>query len=179
MRHVLGVIYLLATGFAQAATVTIDFDDLSVGYGDAPGGQPDAAFVTQGYFFYVENGGVVADGAGLELSATNFTSFDNGFVDIERADGGAFALYSVDAHFDTVYVETSSGDNFSVTDLTDIGTGFWLSLNSVQFHAGFSEFATVDVDDLVLGAVVPVPAAVWLFGSGLGLLGWFRRRKTA
>jgi len=25
---------------------------------------------------------------------------------------------------------------------------------------------------------VPIPAAVWLFGSGLGLLGWFRRRQT-
>jgi len=26
--------------------------------------------------------------------------------------------------------------------------------------------------------VVPVPAAVWLFGSALGLLGWVRRRAT-
>jgi len=26
---------------------------------------------------------------------------------------------------------------------------------------------------------VPVPAAVWLFGSGLSLLGWFRRKSAA
>jgi len=30
------------------------------------------------------------------------------------------------------------------------------------------------------GAVIPVPAAVWLFGSGLlGLVGIARRKKTA
>ncbi|WKZ12794.1 MAG: VPLPA-CTERM sorting domain-containing protein [Gammaproteobacteria bacterium] len=28
-------------------------------------------------------------------------------------------------------------------------------------------------------AIVPVPAAVWLFGSALGLLGWIRRRVAA
>jgi hypothetical protein len=32
---------------------------------------------------------------------------------------------------------------------------------------------------LVRTSQVPVPAAVWLFGSALGGLGWMRRRKTA
>ena len=27
-------------------------------------------------------------------------------------------------------------------------------------------------------SVVPIPASVWLFGSALGLLGWFRRSKA-
>jgi hypothetical protein len=35
------------------------------------------------------------------------------------------------------------------------------------------------VDTIALEVnVVPVPAAVWLFGSALGLLGWVRRRKA-
>jgi len=33
--------------------------------------------------------------------------------------------------------------------------------------------------ELVGIAVVPIPTAVWLFGSALGLLGWMRKRKAA
>jgi hypothetical protein len=38
----------------------------------------------------------------------------------------------------------------------------------------------VVVDDLSFTAtIIPIPPAVWLFGSALGLLGWMRRRRKA
>lgn len=33
-------------------------------------------------------------------------------------------------------------------------------------------------DWLVTGVLIPVPAAAWMFGSALGLLGWMRRRVS-
>jgi hypothetical protein len=52
--------------------------------------------------------------------------------------------------------------------------------NGKQFGANKSgEFSAWAVHDGNIGAPVPVPPAVWLFGSALGLLGWARRRKAA
>jgi len=59
---------------------------------------------------------------------------------------------------------------FSFDSGSQYGTGY-------DFDAPFNAWAVRDGD---VGAnVVPIPAAVWLFGSGLGLLAWFRRRQTA
>jgi hypothetical protein len=70
------------------------------------------------------------------------------------------------ASFDNVImkVSTDSGDNVVAVE------AYYLLEYSI-----ISEGANSNVGGIFV-AIVPVPAAVWLFGSALGLLGWIRRR---
>ena len=63
---------------------------------------------------------------------------------------------------------------FADTDfirLSSTPPGSTEALASIKFTGGPG-------DDSAFGAVVPVPAAAWLFGSALGLMGWIRRRAA-
>lgn len=62
------------------------------------------------------------------------------------------------------------------------GIGFSGTAQSVSFSgtAGQIVFDDVTLGSVIPGPVIPVPPAVWLFGSGLlGLIGISRRKKTA
>ena len=68
-----------------------------------------------------------------------------------------------------VYTASNSFTGDLAYDLMSLQIGFSLSANSSVGMSGF-----------VSQTVVPVPAAVWLFGSGLlGLIGIARRKKVA
>jgi hypothetical protein len=64
---------------------------------------------------------------------------------------------------------------FILGDL-DAGSHFLQVL--LEDHGSVNGFQVLITADEVLPPIVPIPAAVWLFGSALGLLGWMRRKAT-
>jgi len=115
-------------------------------------------------------------------------------VSMRQAGGGAFAIHSLDLLLEGCYgnysgcfgSETISGTlaGGGLADLSvSVGTGDWLNLQRVDFRAdgdgfGFGTGTVVEIDNINVSAV-PIPAAVWLFGSALAGLGWLRRKQAA
>jgi hypothetical protein len=64
------------------------------------------------------------------------------------------------------FIGAANLPNFSYTFYTTVDGG-----------AGTNDAARLQLVTLS-GTVVPIPAAAWLFGSALGLLGWVRRKRS-
>jgi hypothetical protein len=121
-------------------------------------------------------------------STALFNASDGGDTQLTRFGGGVFDLVSIDL------AEHNLPTAANVTFLRDGGHSQTFTLDGVAFGAetfffdnGFlgativtweQEFSLHQFDNIVVNPV-PIPAAVWLFGSALGLLAWMRRRKTA
>lgn len=142
--------------------------------------------------------GSEAEGSGLEI----------GLITVEesgdyRIDGGD----SVDVTLRLQATNLASAEMTTVTEIfaatADTGglSPEWELMAMIDPTVSFVEFAnrinlgvqntltaSTDADGefafiqkkfvLTVSTVVPVPAAVWLFASGLGLLGWLRRRSV-
>ncbi|MCP3908418.1 MAG: VPLPA-CTERM sorting domain-containing protein [Gammaproteobacteria bacterium] len=136
------------------------------------------------------------DDGGDRIFEASYNDYCDGFscsakVTISRTDDGAFGFYGADISSFAVGVppgatvkgEVSGG---GTVQFGNYGEGDWLNVVAVNIsitslcttNCFFDPNAVVQVDDVVLGAAVPIPAAVWLFASGLAGLGWFRRKRS-
>lgn len=185
--------FLTMPGAGQAATV-IDFDSLSTGDYD----NGDVLFndgtlvvsIATGSVGDPRNGGQIqSGGVGAPFSGNYLSSFgvdNNGRVDL------AFSVpITGTVTLDANYLDSGTVD-FRVVDLTtdpvtilhDETDG--PNTKSISFTIGTPTTVLrfrdntgnpVEIDNLSV-TLVPVPAAVWLFGSALGLLGWMKRKAS-
>jgi hypothetical protein len=186
MSRLVAITLVTVSGFlsavAQAAPVTIDFESLTAGDVTGPDVDGFSYFSTDGFDFEVK-GGLEDIGGNQYAAAISSGNFHEppAAVEFSRTDNNPFALLDLDIlqcqGTCTIWGSINGGGSISTSDVNTLGTGDWLNLNYVEI-SGTQMTYYLDVDNIVVGAAVPVPAAVWLFGSGLGLLGWFRRRQT-
>jgi hypothetical protein len=105
----------------------------------------------------------------LELSSYVGSAMIFGFTDALTNAGGV-----------TTLVEGEGPGPLTLLDNPSSMAGCWAG---DECHA-YGVYFLLDQEDYVytggtlVGTVVPIPAAVWLFGSALAGLGWMRRKQT-
>jgi len=194
-KVMLAAVLLLLGGMVKAAPVTIDFDDINATYVGLASYQEDGMTLTSnvpdGTLIDVNNtvrenlgifsGGTDSQsmfwGANGAVSTLTLTADNGKRFSIESLDAsslynlsGALTLTGTKAGGGTVSQVLNLDGNISSYNVTGLGlvTSLDLSYDGATFSAPY------DIDNINLN-VVPIPAAVWLFGSALGMLGWLRR----
>jgi hypothetical protein len=198
MKHFFTVFLLLASSSAYSANVTLDFEQFVGTVGTFESVQAGTAL---GNGFQINsaidviwlNGlgpAPIPDGTAVSIALNSNTGPS---IEFGRIDGQAFDLISFQHAFG------GSGDyDFSITatlaggglvsdlvSVTEIDSQYDTFLNSGLFNNIVNFSVSTDgttpalaLDNIAVTAV-PVPAAVWLFGSALAGLGWMRRKPTA
>ena len=134
------------------------------------GGDIMDLFIYESGDYDIINGGNVSAELILDVENNNSGSTETGSVgDIVTASGdaGGQQEWNLQSSFDphSVFSDPSNDVKVSITDILIADT------------AGAESAWIQKKLTLSAASVVPIPGAVWLFGSGLGLLGWMRRKR--
>jgi hypothetical protein len=183
MRRAIAVILLFIVGSVQAAVI-VTVVETGGDVVSSGGGSLDLSGLGYDGSFFDVSGGQISPITGLHaLGAPSLTDIDTygpplttptyGTGGNMLASSGTGDLFGVRSDFPGVAVpigyisggalsgsSTFAGQTFASLGITP-GTYVW-SWSSDTFTLN----------------IVPIPAAVWLFGSGLGLLGWMKRKRA-
>jgi hypothetical protein len=187
MRIFAAALLFISSFSVNATTVNIDFED------QTSGGARDV--VESGGFTFTSgnSGGIIIFSPGLISGDYSLSWCPVCGLFMEAPSGTEFSLSSFDTYAlaeptepvgpFTLTGHRSDGSTvvFSFahtmsTQTVNLG-GDWTGLIRVEFTPQYHSVFGNAIDNISVN-VVPIPAAVWLFGSALGLLGWMRR-KTA
>ena len=116
------------------------------------------------------NGDVSGSWSVSDSSITHLAFKANGYYILADIGANTSGTWSTD-------INDWNPDYLTVTCPTGICADGGRLYTAGDFLNGSGEVSALS--SVTAYGVVPIPAAVWLFGSGLGMLGWMRRRKSA
>lgn len=140
------------------------------------------------YYEYFD--GAVSDNMALFFATSGSYTTTGGrgpsWLEMTSTNGSLFNLLSLDLVIGAENFVDAYGyrdGNLVYEQLLTIDSGFvqnqqlnFLGVDTIVFSQQWPRYNSLGLDNLVVTAV-PVPAAVWLFGSALAGLGWLRRPK--
>jgi hypothetical protein len=115
----------------------------------------------------------------LFANVDDLSGYSSGFV--ANSDG----TFAIDAavwdDWDSIFVGLKQANSYAIFELTNaIVSGTWSTTCGKKACTDLSHFFVIGGDPITPPNEVPVPAAVWLFGSALtGLFGISRKRQSA
>jgi len=200
MRHLIYASLALFAGSAQAVPVVIDFEEFTPDVAINP---PSGDAVSKGFFLdyldeglagnpVVLNAASSPNGTQVYMNCPNCVPVEQ--IDVSVASGGVFDIFSIDVgaanvsgSFDFAFTGFLSGGgtvststiNASAMQTVNFNSS-WSGLDSFRIEISPNTVAgpfTGSIIDNISVEVVPIPAAIWLFGSGLAGLGFLRRRR--
>ncbi len=199
MRIFFGVTLLLLGAAVQSAPVVIDFEEFTPDVAINP---PSGDMTSKGFTFdYLDQGSgnpVVSSAGGSPNGTQGYINCPNcqlvEQIDVFQSSGSVFSLQSIDlaavntvGNFDFIFTGFKSGGGtvtqsaLAVSALQTLNfDSSWTNLDSfrIEIEANSTTLFTASFIDNVSVDAVPIPAAVWLFGSGLAGLGFLRRKKS-
>ncbi len=127
------------------------------------------------------NGSSLSWGVDIDGAATGNSAFTE--ISVRNAVGGA-VIESLSGVLASVAVSggnvtTNSGEFRRALGSSGSGCSTYIVWDGTRVSCGTLTTGLLNISGTVTESVVPVPAAVWLMGSALGLLGWARRKANA
>lgn len=172
------ILILISTFWCISAdALVLDFDDPSI-----PDPGEASSFVTDGFLFDITPDPAPAPPHYIPAPGSGMGFCPGCVITLSQVGGGAFTVNGFGAqNFPTDYQLSvtalldgggSQNEIFDVNGYLDFDLG-WENVTSLTFTNLQNEVSIITYVEV---NAVPVPAAVWLFASGLGLLGWMRKR---
>jgi len=179
---------------------TIDIGDTITGsfsYDDATPPSPESFFYTSYYETYHDSSfsvnGLSGTTSGNRITVSNDTASGDQFASLATLGTEAYSgdliggqpVHAIDVRFGdsagTALMDTSLPSELDSSDFDLPPWGSRIEIPIYDFLEDewvWTSAVKFDVTDFTT-TTVPIPAAVWLFGSALAGLGWLRRKQTA